>query len=634
VVDGGLYSGPVTLTIDIHDNAPAWSHVTLDGRPLWPTTWVEQEPGLHVLVAEAQDQAGNHTVLRRTWWIEPPVSEPAPDVWIEAVAAGAVTSAAVPVAVHVDPPSAVTALVVTLNGQQQGATFVVDAEGDFVVRAAVTTSGGTAAAERAFTVDRTPPSLSYGGVSDGTVTAGPVTVTVAASDLHLDSMTAHLNGMAFTDVTEVTAPGLHTLQLAARDLAGNTAVTTAAFVIVAPAAATWTVDVTLPRGILVFARCGYPQCLEADICPPSGFLAAMTALADQFGAGRLTVVEHAATLMSELRSGRYGTVVVAHQLPRADMLELTMAVAAGMRVVLLGQAVQAPVKIGLGPQLFRALPHGGSFSDGRVTEATVEPSWLIRESSGASAIAWQTNPSWNWCAGLFAGPPHCAAWAPAAVERRWGAGVMLSWGMPWSVPGYALTRHLGVPATDPTTTLPFREVLLRMAVSADHGTDVPYAVAVTWDGELRPTGVRPDLSFMWGWEGLASAGVTAEMEMSARLADESRITVQWSDPTGARLPVTTVVVTSPSWQALWDEAQDAAAACSWILSVKLAFIRPASVPTTLWGGSLLLDHLNLAWSTVFPSRWGVEACEPALQAMGRLAAASYGLHGRLLESEP
>ncbi|MHB1017926.1 MAG: cell wall-binding repeat-containing protein [Coriobacteriia bacterium] len=79
--------------------------------------------------------------------------------------------------------------------------------------------------------DTTPPVITLSCVRDGATYASAITPAFSATDGALKSITAVLDGAPFTSGALVDAPGPHTLTVTATDVAGNKAVSTAAFTI-------------------------------------------------------------------------------------------------------------------------------------------------------------------------------------------------------------------------------------------------------------------------------------------------------------------------------------------------------------------------------------------------------------------
>ena len=82
-------------------------------------------------------------------------------------------------------------------------------------------AGNTSTQAVHFVLDRTPPAILIGGVSDGELSSGPVTATFTATDANLGSASATLDGSPFASGATVGTDGAHVLVVTAADLAGN-----------------------------------------------------------------------------------------------------------------------------------------------------------------------------------------------------------------------------------------------------------------------------------------------------------------------------------------------------------------------------------------------------------------------------
>jgi len=78
-------------------------------------------------------------------------------------------------------------------------------------------SRGRCEASVRFAIDKTPPVISVAGVSDGLVSPVAVVVSFAATDTHLASVGATLDGAAFESGATVAAEGAHALTFEATD---------------------------------------------------------------------------------------------------------------------------------------------------------------------------------------------------------------------------------------------------------------------------------------------------------------------------------------------------------------------------------------------------------------------------------
>ncbi|HNT97553.1 MAG TPA: hypothetical protein PKK31_04715, partial [Elusimicrobiales bacterium] len=90
-------------------------------------------------------------------------------------------------------------------------------------------SGNSSSATVVFVVDLTTPVITVGGVSQGGSYVSAVTPAVSASDAYLSSVTALLNGAAYPIGESITAGGAYTLEVTARDFAGNSSAYSVSF---------------------------------------------------------------------------------------------------------------------------------------------------------------------------------------------------------------------------------------------------------------------------------------------------------------------------------------------------------------------------------------------------------------------
>lgn len=199
---------------------------TLDGAPFASGTQVSAE-GSHRIVVTATDRAGNVTVREVGFTLD----RTPPDVTVTGVTAGWIGKDP-----SVTPVFSATDLhLASVTGTLDGAPFTsgtaVLAEGDHrLVVTATDQAGNSATKELTFTLDRTAPVITVSGVADGWIGKDASVVPVfGATDLHLASTTATLDGAPFGSGTAVAAEGDHRLVVTASDTAGNTATTTVAF---------------------------------------------------------------------------------------------------------------------------------------------------------------------------------------------------------------------------------------------------------------------------------------------------------------------------------------------------------------------------------------------------------------------
>ena len=100
---------------------------------------------------------------------------------------------------------------------------IVSTEGAHILAInAIDAAGNASSRTASFELDLTAPAITIGGVTAGALVRGPVTPTFSASDAHLASVSATLNGAPFANGTSVSTDGTFTLTVQAADAAGNT----------------------------------------------------------------------------------------------------------------------------------------------------------------------------------------------------------------------------------------------------------------------------------------------------------------------------------------------------------------------------------------------------------------------------
>ncbi|WP_082507133.1 CARDB domain-containing protein [Duganella sp. Root336D2] len=111
------------------------------------------------------------------------------------------------------------------------------ADGAHNFRARATDSFGNVSTEAVLNlvVDNTAPVISISGVEEGGRYPAAVTPVASTADAHLSSVLIMLDNAAFASGTPVSAPGQHTLQVTARDLAGNSATRSVSFTLASAA---------------------------------------------------------------------------------------------------------------------------------------------------------------------------------------------------------------------------------------------------------------------------------------------------------------------------------------------------------------------------------------------------------------
>ncbi|MFN0061130.1 MAG: CARDB domain-containing protein [Myxococcaceae bacterium] len=226
VTSGAYYRTAVAPTVDAADTHLARVDVTLDGAPYVPGTPITTE-GAHQLLAQAFDAAGRSASDQVSFVLD----FTAPVITVHGVSDGTFVNA---------PPTivffAADAYLANVSATLDGAPFV---SGDFVslagthvlVVTAVDLAGNVATRTVTFTLDVTPPVVTVSGVTDGAHYRTPLAPTFSATDTHLTSVVATLNGAPFTSGGMVSAENNYVLRVTATDRAGNVTTLSVAFVI-------------------------------------------------------------------------------------------------------------------------------------------------------------------------------------------------------------------------------------------------------------------------------------------------------------------------------------------------------------------------------------------------------------------
>jgi hypothetical protein len=260
VTDGAFRSGPVVPTVVFADASLTSTALTLDGQPFTSGSAVSAE-GTHALNATAEDCAGHRTVRSLSFVID----VTAPAITLDAAACGrevvptiAVTDA------HLDQVDR------RLDGNPYDGGPVVS-EGTHVVRVTATDrAGNTAERSATFVVDRTAPTVTLSGVTNGGVYSSAVTPVFEANDPHLSTLTGKLDGQPFSSGTTVSADGLYLLAVEALDCAGNRGSVMASFEIQPGLSGYLTHETTTASQarVLIALDCNASDCRHADRCHP------------------------------------------------------------------------------------------------------------------------------------------------------------------------------------------------------------------------------------------------------------------------------------------------------------------------------------------------------------------------------
>lgn len=229
VTHGAILRGPVTLTFSATDANPGTTTSTLDGAAFTSGGSVSAA-GAHTWVVRSTDAAGNLATETRSFTLDltPPV------ITISGVTHNQFRNGPVtPTFSSTDAnPGTTTA---TMDGAAFTSGSTVSAQGQHTLvvtaRDAATNQSQTTIV---FTIDTTAPVITVTGVTQG-ASGTSFTPVFSASDTNGVTVTATLNGAAFTSGTVVNTAGSYSLVVNAQDVAGNTASRTIGFTVTAPA---------------------------------------------------------------------------------------------------------------------------------------------------------------------------------------------------------------------------------------------------------------------------------------------------------------------------------------------------------------------------------------------------------------
>lgn len=214
--DGAFVRGPVSIDWTITD-----AHVTsvvalLNGVAVVAPSSVSSE-GPHALTVTAADAAGNTATASSTFTID----DTAPTLVVSGVLQGAIVRGPVVPLVTATDASPLT-VSLTLDGAAFTSGTPVLQEGEHVLSAiAVDAAGNTASRTVQFTIDDTAPAITVAGVVDGALLNTPVSISFSATDPHLASVLATLDGAPYASGQLVSVEGGRVLVVTALDAAGN-----------------------------------------------------------------------------------------------------------------------------------------------------------------------------------------------------------------------------------------------------------------------------------------------------------------------------------------------------------------------------------------------------------------------------
>jgi Tol biopolymer transport system component len=267
--------------------------VTLDGAPYTCGTPVTAE-GHHLVVATASSASGRTSSVSLGFTID--MTPPAIDV--AGVHDGDVTRADVlPVITVID--ANIRTWEVTVDGVTLPLGGMVTSEGahelDVVAR---DLAGNEAHRTVRFVIDRTPPTV-WASIVDGAELTEPVVVSYGATDDHLASVSATLDGNPFVSGATVDADGVHSLVVTARDSAGNEASRTYRFTL-------WMVHYDVAKSVPDRA----PRVLARLPCDATASRRAQDFLRAAVPDAILATVQNDVDLLVELRTGIWNVLVL------------------------------------------------------------------------------------------------------------------------------------------------------------------------------------------------------------------------------------------------------------------------------------------------------------------------------------
>ncbi|MHB8878506.1 MAG: Ig-like domain-containing protein, partial [Myxococcaceae bacterium] len=226
VADGQIGNTPVTPAYSATDVHLAGTTATLGSANVASGTVVSAE-GQYTLTVTATDTAGNSAteVVSFTIDLTPPA------VSISGVAEGDLKNQPViPLFSAADPHLLSSSA--TLDGANFATGTMVFAEGVHVlVATAADKAGNSASATVHFGLDFTLPVLALSGADHGERRNTPATLVFGATDDHLGTVAATVDGLPIQSGAVISTDGPHEWTVSADDLAGNTAQETRQFTI-------------------------------------------------------------------------------------------------------------------------------------------------------------------------------------------------------------------------------------------------------------------------------------------------------------------------------------------------------------------------------------------------------------------
>lgn len=216
--------------VEFRIDAGQWLAAPLRGGDagLYGRVLPELAEGSHSLEARAEDEAGN---LRRVGPRSFIMDGTAPEISIAGVEEGGYYNVDVVPQVTVADVSLADQRV-TLDGESFSAGSSVGAEGEHTLRVyAEDMAGNVAEKSLTFTIDKTPPEVTIGGVEAGGFYNHEVLPVVEVADAHPGDLNLTLDGAPYQADTPIAAEGIHRFEATATDRAGNSATASVEFTI-------------------------------------------------------------------------------------------------------------------------------------------------------------------------------------------------------------------------------------------------------------------------------------------------------------------------------------------------------------------------------------------------------------------
>ncbi|NTX62301.1 hypothetical protein HUA74_16725 [Myxococcus sp. CA051A] len=226
VSEGDVTQGPVTVGWGAVSPYVVTTVATLNGTPIQNNTTVSAE-GEYDLLVTAEDPEGRVAMkrVRFTLLLRAPLIE------VTGVSEGEFAPGWVTPSIQVTSPY-LEVLNITVNGVGHENNTPVTQEGTHTLYiVAKDRAGNYGLASVTFTIDWTYPVVTLSGVVDGAFVNAPVVVSYTATDSHMapDGVEALLDGQPYLGGDTISAEGIHTVKVVARDKANNRTTSSVSF---------------------------------------------------------------------------------------------------------------------------------------------------------------------------------------------------------------------------------------------------------------------------------------------------------------------------------------------------------------------------------------------------------------------